>query len=81
MIMALQNEGYSQVEGAPAVHEGIPAQLLVGAAYGFIWLLVLLFLIRLWRRNDEVRKDLEVLRKKLDAAMPSGAEKPKEQAR
>ena len=41
---------------------------LVGAAYGFIWVMVAGFVFTVWRRTDLVERDIEVLRSRIDQA-------------
>jgi CcmD family protein len=75
-MMALQtppsapaDSGYKPVVGDPAATQpSISAPALVGAAYGFIWLAVLVFLITIWRRGRETEREIDELRRKLDAA-------------
>ena len=72
-MRSLQNpppdEGYTKVQGAPAAtQEQVPALGLIGAAYGFIWLAVLVFLLVQWRRNQQTSREMDDLKRKLEAA-------------
>ncbi|HEX7084858.1 MAG TPA: CcmD family protein [Vicinamibacterales bacterium] len=42
--------------------EQLPAQPLLFAAYGFVWVAVLVYVWLLWRRLGAVQRDLETLR-------------------
>jgi CcmD family protein len=55
------------VQGAPAATqpEGIPAGRLVASAYGFIWLVVLLYIVFLFRREARLARELEALAGKI----------------
>jgi CcmD family protein len=45
--------------------ESIPASTLVGAAYGFIWLMVAGFVVTVWRRLQRLEQELDELRRRL----------------
>ena len=45
--------------------ESIPASTLVGAAYGFIWLMVAGFVVSVWRRQQRLEQELDELRRRL----------------
>jgi CcmD family protein len=63
------DEGFTQVTGAPAaLQESIPAQPLVAISYAFIWLVVLLYLVFIWRRGSQTQREVDDLRKKIEAA-------------
>lgn len=47
--------------------ETIPARNLVAAAYGFIWLMALGFVVSVWRRSARLDRELDELRAKIDA--------------
>jgi CcmD family protein len=62
------DQGFVPIQGAPAaVQESIPAASLVGAAYGFIWLAVLVFLWLLFRRSAKTERELAELRRRIAA--------------
>ncbi len=65
--LALGQE-FQKVEGAP--RQEIPAGQFVSAAYGFIWIAVLLYVVSVARGLTAVRKDLANLRSKIDRASP-----------
>ena len=54
--------------------EQLPATPFVGAAYGFIWLALLLYLLVLARGLGRVQNDLRELRRRLER---SGVDAPK----
>jgi CcmD family protein len=61
------SDGFRPVVGDPAASQGsIPAPKLIGGAYGFIWLAVVVFLATLWRRSRDTKRELDELRRKLD---------------
>jgi CcmD family protein len=45
--------------------ESIRASTLVGAAYGFIWLMVAGFVVSVWRRQQRLEQELDELRRRL----------------
>ena len=55
-------EGFEPVTEIPP-EEQIPAKPLVAAAYGFIWLAVLVYVGLLWRRLGVVQKDIDALKR------------------
>jgi CcmD family protein len=55
---------FEKVSGA--VREELPAGRFVGAAYGFIWIAVLVYLVSIARRLGRVREELGDLKKKID---------------
>ncbi|HLK90731.1 MAG TPA: CcmD family protein [Polyangia bacterium] len=59
---------FQKVSGA--VREELPAGRFVAAAYGFIWIAVLLYVVSIARGLGRVRKDLGDLKSKLDRAGP-----------
>jgi CcmD family protein len=60
------DSGFQKVQGDPAaIQPQIPAPPLVGAAYGFIWLCVLVFLLSLWRRGRRTAREIDELERKL----------------
>lgn len=54
--------GYRDV--VPA--ERVSAPLYVGLAYGVIWIVVMVYLLVLWRRQSRVAATLEHLQRQLD---------------
>ena len=68
-------EGFKPVQGGDiGVQDTIPAATLVGIAYGFIWLVVVLYLVQIWRKNRRTEQEITDLRGKIDrlAGGPSG---------
>jgi hypothetical protein len=59
---------FEKVTGA--VREELPAGRFVAAAYGFIWIAVLAYVISIARGLGRVRKDLYDLRNKIDRSGP-----------
>jgi CcmD family protein len=59
---------FEKVTGA--VREELPAGRFVAAAYGFIWIAVLAYVISIARGLSKVRKDLGDLKNKIDRASP-----------
>ncbi len=57
---------FVKVEGAP--RQEIPAGPFVGAAYAFIWIAVLAYVVVLARGLSRVRKETAELRSKVDRA-------------
>jgi hypothetical protein len=55
-------DGFEPVTEIPP-EEQIPAKPLVAAAYGFIWLAVLVYVGLLWRRLGIVQKDIDALKR------------------
>ena len=47
--------------------ESFEAKNLVGAAYGFIWVMVAGFVFTVWRRADRLEKEIELLRAQVQA--------------
>jgi CcmD family protein len=63
-----QDQGFTKVVGAqPAGGEGISSPMLVGGAYAFIWLVVLIYVFTLWQRGRTTEREIDDLRKKLAA--------------
>jgi hypothetical protein len=64
------SEAVPQVEGFRPAPEGsqenVSAPLMVSLAYGFIWLLTLLFLFSLWRRSRSLSEELAAADARLD---------------
>jgi CcmD family protein len=59
---------FEKVSGA--VREELPAGRFVAAAYGFIWIAVLVYVASIARGLGRVRKDLSELKNKIDRAGP-----------
>jgi CcmD family protein len=55
---------YEKVEGIP--RQEIPAGRFVSAAYGFIWIAVLVYVVVVARGLGRVQRELAELRRKLD---------------
>ncbi len=65
-LTALAGE-WEPVSGAmTSPGESIPASSLVAAAYAFIWLMVMLFVASIWRRQARLRSELEELRRQIE---------------
>jgi hypothetical protein len=63
---AQKDEGWQKVDGSMmAQGETIPASTLVGAAYGFIWVALLVWVASVAARTRRVEEDIEALRQKL----------------
>lgn len=65
--LALAQE-FEKVSGA--AREELPAGRFVAAAYGFIWIALLVYVVSIARGLGRVRQDLGALKKKLDRAGP-----------
>jgi len=52
------------------LREELPATPFVAAAYGFIWIAVVLYVVSIARGLGRVREDLGALKKKIDRAGP-----------
>jgi CcmD family protein len=59
---------FEKVSGA--VREELPAGRFVAAAYAFIWIAVLVYVVSIARGLGRVRTDLEALKKKIDRPGP-----------
>jgi hypothetical protein len=59
---------FEKVSGA--VREELPGGRFVAAAYGFIWIAVLVYVVSIARGLGRVREDLGALKKRLDRAGP-----------
>jgi CcmD family protein len=59
---------FEKVSGA--VREELPAGRFVAAAYGFIWIAVLVYVVSIARGIARVRKDIGDLKSKIDRAGP-----------
>jgi len=61
-----KDEGWQKVDGSMmAQGETIPASRLVGAAYGFIWVALLVWVASVAARTRRVEEEIESLRQKL----------------
>lgn len=68
--LAADKEGFvpeSRMAMTASVESGIPAPTLVGAAYGFIWLAVLAFVIITLMRTRALEAEISRLKDRLDA--------------
>jgi len=61
-----RSQTFQAVEGATKEH--VPGGPLLVAAYGVIWALVMLYLIRLVRLQQKAQSDVERLRRALEAS-------------
>jgi CcmD family protein len=59
---------FEKVSGA--VREELPAGRFVAAAYGFIWIAVLVYVVTIARGLGRVRKDIDALKNRIDRAGP-----------
>jgi CcmD family protein len=59
---------FEKVNGA--VREELPAGRFVAAAYGFIWIAVVVYVVSIARGLGRVRKELGDLKSKIDRAGP-----------
>jgi|GEM_PF-2576068 len=60
------DEGFEKVDGSMLKGESIPADRLVGAAYGFILLAFVTYAVSVALRGRRVEEELDALRKKLE---------------
>ena len=65
--MALAQE-FQKVEGA--LRPELPSVPFVAAAYGFIWIAILIYVLAVARGLSKVRQDLAELRRKIDGEGP-----------
>lgn len=65
--IALAQE-FQKVEGA--LRPELPSVPFVAAAYGFIWIAILVYVLAVARGLSKVRQDLADLRRKIDGAGP-----------
>ena len=55
-----------------AARENLPATPFVAAAYGFIWIAILLYVVITARRVRRVETEIANLRRRVDAGTPGG---------
>ncbi len=65
---------FEKVSGAP--REELPATPFVAAAYGFIWIALLAYVVWLARGVGRVRKDLAELRGRINEQADRGGPRP-----
>jgi CcmD family protein len=65
---------FEKVTGA--VREELPAGRFVAAAYGFIWIAVLVYVVSIARGLGKVRKDLGDLKNKLERSADRAGPRP-----
>jgi len=61
-----KDEGFEKVDGSMQKGESIPADRLVGAAYGFILAAFVGFAVSVALRGRRVEEELDALRRKLE---------------
>jgi CcmD family protein len=61
-------QDFQKVEGA--LRPELPSVPFVAAAYGFIWIAILVYVLSVARGLSQVRQDLAELRRKIDGAGP-----------
>lgn len=61
-------QDFQKVEGA--LRPELPSVPFVAAAYGFIWIAILVYVLSVARGLSKVRQDLADLRRKIDGAGP-----------
>jgi len=64
-----RSQAFQAVEGSTKEH--VPGGPLLVSAYGVIWALVLLYVIRLVRLQQKAQSDVERLRRVLGASAPA----------
>ncbi|MCU0256686.1 MAG: CcmD family protein, partial [Vicinamibacterales bacterium] len=63
----LGGDGYEPVSSLPApAQEALPAAPMVMAAYGFVWLAVVVYLWSIWRRLGAVQRELDGVARRVD---------------
>jgi CcmD family protein len=60
-------EGFVPVDQLGDVKEELPATPLVAAAYGIAWAAVLFYIWSVWRRLNQVERDLSEVSRRLQA--------------
>lgn len=59
-------DGYVSVDSAAAGgQESIPAPTLVATAYGAIWVIVLAFVLSMWKRNKALEAEIDDLARRI----------------
>jgi len=65
VLQALQPpSGFVPVDQLPQT-ESLPAAPLIIAAYAFVWVALILYLLSIWRRLGRVESDMEALERRL----------------
>lgn len=69
------SEGFEPVQANGMVQQGesIPATQLVAAAYGFIWLAVMVYVLSVGRSADRTAREVAELKRRLDKQLGAGA--------
>jgi CcmD family protein len=60
-------EGFVPVDQLPKPQDTIPAPRLVAAAYGFVWVAVLVYVWSIRRRLTTVERELQVVSRRVDS--------------
>lgn len=60
-------EGYVPVDQLPSppAQETIPAARLVGIAYGFVWVMLVLYIWSIWSRLGKVERELQSVSRRI----------------
>ena len=64
---AASQEGYVPVDQLPSApqQETIPAAKLVGIAYGFVWVMLVLYVWSIWSRLSKVERELQSVSRRI----------------
>ncbi len=64
---AASQEGYVPVDQLPNApqQETIPAARLVGIAYGFVWVILVLYVWSIWSRLSKVERELQSVSRRI----------------
>ncbi len=64
---AASQEGYVPVDQLPNApqQETIPAARLVGIAYGFVWVMLVLYVWSIWSRLSKVERELQSVSRRI----------------
>jgi CcmD family protein len=77
LVLALQQPPAAQDEYVPVselpVQEQLPAAPLLIAAYGFVWLALIVYVVVLWRRIGLVEREIQGLQRRVTPAATSEA--------